>query len=495
MPSGDTDTPFGKLGLTPRAAQPPAPAARPLTEISAEHAAHHAALQAAHGEAMSQDARCRVIGEAVFALATDGGEGETHLGPYLDHAAFPEGTNRCLYEAECSRRKQEPTYDITDQAPRRMARILARGLQATDREATRGAERGAAQAEVRAAEHTDRAHVVWFETTCRGSFVQAAQNADSMPVGAPPNPELVAQRQRLVQFGRMWAIAQHSTPQDAARLAQHMGQLHWERGVPSPVQFIQTTLFSAPGHDSGFSAAFQSAIAAEFDLSPHRVVTGSDYDTAMSATLRDADGQQTPVYSEEAPLRFGIGLEGYLAADGAQMMRATPEHGHAITLDVTRMSPASKGLVASYLGLWKVAEDAGETAFFLDLVQYDLRGQSVLDEFALFRAARILNHTFGGRAGYNGEIIRGTQARGMLRWQAQLRSPKGDASRSDRNRSDTRANLRALAIMDEEGEIDEEVLKAFGDYSRDHWFGAPSFETVQAHLAELFPKKVAKEGA
>ena len=73
------------------------------------------------------------------------------------------------------------------------------------------------------------------------------------------------------------------------------------------------------------------------------------------------------------------------------MMRATPEHGHAITLDVTRMSPASKGLVASYLGLWKVAEDAGETAFFLDLVQYDLRGQSVLDEL---RGRRVLTSAF-----------------------------------------------------------------------------------------------------
>ena len=495
MPSGDADTPFDGLEFTPRVSRPGPRTKRPLTEITAEHAAHQAALQAEHGDAMAREARCQAIGEAVFALATDNGEGEAHLGAYVTHATFPEGINRCLYEAESRRRRQDPSYDITQQAPRRIARTLARGLQATAHETERRAQSDAAQAETLAAAQTDRAHLDWFEITCGGSFVLAAQNAARMPLGTPPHPDLVAQQQRLAQFGRLLSLAKQTAPTDAVRLAHHMGRLRWDRGVPNPVQFIQTTLFNSPDHDSGFSAAFQSAVATEFGLTPHRIVTGSDYDHALSAKALDQDGQEIPAYSEQAPLRFGIGLDGFLSQDGAQWMRATPEHGDAITLNVTHMSPASKGLVASYLGLWKAAEDAGETGFFLDLVQYDLRGQSVLDEFALIRAARILNHTFGGRAGYNGEIILGTQARGMLRWQAQLRSPKGDAGRSDRNRSDTRTNLQALAIMDDEGEIDEDVLKAFGDYSRDNWFGAPTFETVQAHLADLFPEKLPNEHA
>jgi hypothetical protein len=31
------------------------------------------------------------------------------------------------------------------------------------------------------------------------------------------------------------------------------------------------------------------------------------------------------------------------------------------------------------------------------------------------------------------------------------------------------------------------MLRAFGDYSRENWFGAPDYEAVQAHLAGLYP--------
>ncbi len=290
-------------------------------------------------------------------------------------------------------------------------------------------------------------------------------------------------------FVKIFDIAdQH--PDDAPIVRERFNQLDLSQGPPNHVTFIQTAIFSSPDYDSGVSEAMQNAVAAEFKLTPRRIVTGSDYESAMSETTTDADGNEVPVFSEDRPLEFGLGVAGYPSANGEQQfMKASPTHGQAITLDVTSLSPAAKGVAASYLGMWKAAEDAGETDFFLSLAQYDVRGQAVLDEAALYRAARLANYTFGGRTGYDGEIVRGNDAVGLIRWQAQLRSPKGDAGRSDRNASDTRANMQGLGIMDAEGRIDEEVLKAFGDYSRDNWFGAPEYEDVQAHLQGLFPDK------
>lgn len=40
-------------------------------------------------------------------------------------------------------------------------------------------------------------------------------------------------------------------------------------------------------------------------------------------------------------------------------------------------------------------------------------------------------------------------------------------------------------IRDKNGNLDLDVLRAFGNYSRDHWHTAPDYDAVQAHLKKL----------
>jgi hypothetical protein len=220
------------------------------------------------------------------------------------------------------------------------------------------------------------------------------------------------------------------------------------------------------------------------------IKTGTDFENAMNETVLDEDGNQVPAHTESEPLQFGVGLDGFTSDDGeTQYMRATPEHGHAITLDVTNLSPEEKAVLSSYLDTWRMTEDAGESEWLLSLTQYDLRGQSIVDPIKLIEAAQVVNAIYGGFAGYNGEVLRGEQQIGMIRWQAQLRSPKGDAARSDRNTEMTASAMQGLGIQTEDGRLDLDMLRAFGDYSRDNWFSAPNYDAVQAHLAGLFPEK------
>jgi len=343
-------------------------------------------------------------------------------------------------------------------------------------------------AELEAAEAKETSRDSYAEWRAQFSTnTEAVLAADSLETRG--DPKLEAERLRLLGFQRILTIAQHNKA-DGERIAAALNNLDLTNGSSQPRVFIQQFVFSSPDHDSGISEATQAAIAKEFKLTPHRVVTGSDYEDAMNAMVTGEDGKQAPAYPEHNSLKFGVGLEGYTSDNGQQQfMKATPTHGHPITVDVTSFSPGRKALVAGYLDAWRMAEDAGATDFLISMTQYDLRGQSVLDEIQLIKAAQILNALYGGFTGHNGEVLRGGDKIAQTRWMAQLKSPKGDAARSDRNASMTDDALRGLGIRDEKGNLDIDLLRAFGDYSRDNWFGAPDYDAVQAHLTGLFPEK------
>lgn len=472
---------------------------RPESEVVAAGQAADAgvhALEAEHAALEDPERRCADIKIWVEAECDYFG-----IEPKNDPVA--DQITQILFDHEVGQLERgRAEYDVTIDEPRRLNRVIERGFVEVEEVGMveTEAEETATLAGTAAAETEDTGDLkntdmerAEAETSYRDFLTsdeyRSASNANKIALmtSRPDVPE--SEQAKWQAFGDIMRIAQ-AVPEDQAVIVSRLNQLDMSQGAPNPVQFIQSAIFSSADYDSGVSDATQNAIAVEFNLTPRRVVTWSDFSDAMVETKMDADGNEVLVYSDEDPLKFGIGIDGFPSENGSQeFMRATPEHGHTITLDVTKLSPASKGVAASYLGMWKAAEDAGETDFFLDVAQDDIRGQAVLDEASLFRAARIMNYTFGGRAGYNGEISQGNDAVGMIRWQAQLRSPKGDAGRGDNNKSDTRTNLQALAIMDGEGNIDEDVLKAFGDYSRDNWFGAPEYEGLQAHLARLFPEK------
>jgi hypothetical protein len=61
---------------------------------------------------------------------------------------------------------------------------------------------------------------------------------------------------------------------------------------------------------SAVSDAAQAAIAAEFKLTPRAIVTGTDYADAMGETRPGKNGDPVPLYLKDAPLVFGVGVEG-----------------------------------------------------------------------------------------------------------------------------------------------------------------------------------------
>lgn len=312
MSFGGADNPFGGLELTVQGSGTPEQPERPLAEITAEHDASLAAVQAEHGEAMNAEARRQQIGEAVFAMATDGAEGEELLGAYIEHETFPDGMNQCLFEAECRRRESAPEYDITAEDPRRIARMLEMGLHQADRQNDRTDEESA-QAEQ--TEETEETADIEDETADSYQELVAELRAEGKTTVQIINelanhaavPE--AERVKLQGFQRLLAISQRF-PDDAPMLAQRINTLDMSQGVPNPTQFIQTVIFSSPDFDSGFSEAFQSAVATEFNLTPRRPEQPRNA-TEMQTALREGRGTReiTEIRRVEEPPGSGNWVE------------------------------------------------------------------------------------------------------------------------------------------------------------------------------------------
>ena len=73
-------------------------ATRSLDDISKAHVQGQEAVQQQFGAEMDKEARCAEIGSCMLELATTDAEGEKHLAPYLEHKAFPDGTNAVLFD-------------------------------------------------------------------------------------------------------------------------------------------------------------------------------------------------------------------------------------------------------------------------------------------------------------------------------------------------------------------------------------------------------------
>lgn len=475
------------------------PEVRPEAEVMAEGAAQAAAVERLEGEHAAledPERRCADIKLWVEAECDYFG-----IEPKNDPVA--DQLTQILFAHEVKQLDRgRGDYDITTEERRRLDRVVERGFslgadEAAIADASEVVEAEAEETDVIAAQADTEAEVreeVETDASAYEALLQSPEylqksNVDkiAMMTGHPDVPE--SEKAKWASFGRIMAIADR-VPTDAPIIRQRLNQLDMSQGVPDPVQFIQTAIFSSSDIDTGVSAATQEAIAAEFGLTPQRVVTGSDFEDALNTTVTNEDGEPLPAYTDEQPLQFGVGLDGYTDADGeTQYMRATPEHGHGVTLEVTSLSPQEKAILASYLDTWRMTEDAGASEWLLSLTQYDLHGSNVVDPLQLIEAAQVVNAVYGGFAGYNGEVLRGAEQIGMIQWQAQLASPKGDAARSDRNSSMTESAMVGLGIQDETGRVDLDVLRAFGEYSRENWFSAPDYNAVQTHLVALFPEK------
>lgn len=397
-----------------------------------------------------------------------------------------------LCDYEIDKRERTPAFDLTSRPIQFVQRLVNQNLTTVSKDTAINDEEQQAQKEetVKQKKQSTQADYQNFISELiatpewqKLSFIEQMNQL----VTEPAVPE--TEKAKLRQFQKILDLSQ-AVPADQAIIEQRLNTLDFSQGIPSPTAFIQQAIFSSPEYDSGISAATQNAIATEFKLTPRSIKTGSDYTAAMSATKTNANGQVSPAFPESAPLKFRPGLEGFTSNNGQdEFMRATTSHGDRWQVEVTDWTPNDKALAAELLQLWAMTEEAGESGYLMSLTQLDWAATSRIDPLKLKDAAQIINATFGGFSGYNGEIFYGDDELNMIRWQAQLKTPKGDAARSDRNMSMTDDALKGLKIRDNEGNVDLDVLRAFGEYSRDNCFVTPDYEAVQIHLATLFPEK------
>lgn len=306
------------------------------------------------------------------------------------------------------------------------------------------------------------------------------------------NPEMRGIVQRAISTARSLVRA---IPGKEAAIGRLLDQSGLNLAAGSQIDMFAGLLSAAEASDE-FTEEDVEQLRTVLAGSDEAIRTGTDFEDAMNERVLDEEGNEIPAHTAGEPLEFGVGLEGFTSDDGAQQfMRATPEHGQGVTLEVTHLSPEEKAVLASYLDTWRMTEDAGASEWLLSLTQYDLHGQNIVDPIQLIEAAQVVNAVYGGLAGYNGEVLRGPEQVGMIQWQAQLASPKGDAARSDRNPTMTASAMMGLGIQDENGNLDLDVLRAFGEYSRENWFSAPDYEAVQAHLQARFPEKFERPNA
>ncbi|MDJ0627604.1 MAG: hypothetical protein QNJ44_05045 [Rhodobacter sp.] len=212
---------------------------------------------------------------------------------------------------------------------------------------------------------------------------------------------------------------------------------------------------------------------------------GTDVQDELRQTLTTPDGKTVPAHPEDQPYQFREQVQGFARADGSQHLRAVTTHGERVTLDITGWPAADVGRASELLQLWAMTENEGQTGYLTALTKLNWSGTAQIDPIALLQASQVVSALLGHGEGHDGDIFDGRETLGMIRWQAQLANQTGATLRGIRDEGRTHDALIGLGIRDEKGNLDLDVLRAFGDFSRDHWMTAPKFDAVQMHLAKF----------
>lgn len=163
----------------------------------------------------------------------------------------------------------------------------------------------------RAAEAAETARVEATATSYQKAVNELAGRPNNEKIQVLLNDARVpeAYKEQLRAFNQIITIADQ-VPEDAPLIRQRINQLDMSQGVPDPVQFIQSAIFSSTDYDSGVSEATQNAIAAEFGITPTRPARPRNA-TEMQTTLREGRGTQeiTEIQEVEEPPGSGIYVE------------------------------------------------------------------------------------------------------------------------------------------------------------------------------------------
>lgn len=267
---------------------------RTTEEFASAHQADNAAMQAEFGEAMSEEDRSKQIGQAVFELAMNDPEGQECLGQYVEHETFPDGPNKCLYDYEQKKQSTNPDFDVTTQSPKRLARILQRGLVTVEK--TAGIEEKTETAEI--TEEKDASYAAQKELWKNDENWQAKFNQAKVAdmLAHPDVPE--SEKAKWQDFHAILTIAS-ANEVDKAIVTASFEQVDIFN-APSAESFARSFIFDSPDSQikTGVSDATQQAVAESLGITlpKEEPKTGGDvndlYAKGGTETYTDENGEK-----------------------------------------------------------------------------------------------------------------------------------------------------------------------------------------------------------
>ena len=174
-------------------------------------------------------------------------------------------------------------------------------------------------------------------------------------------------------------------------------------------------------------------------------------------------------------------------------MRVTLQNGLSHQQDVTSMSLEDRTALAEYYQIWQIAEASGKSDLLHNSfgLAFDPFASGRLDWSQLRQSRQIIDALLGGWAGSDGKIMSAEGSGAFIAWQMQWLNKIGDASQDNVDIRIADSNLKVLGVKDAKGNINLEIMRAFGHYTQEQYgTGEPSFEALQKHLFKLYPQFV-----
>jgi len=217
------------------------------------------------------------------------------------------------------------------------------------------------------------------------------------------------------------------------------------------------------------------------------IVTGSDAQNSLAETTIDANGNTVPRFTADNKRDFRRGVSGYVEGHGRQMIEARAGD-RMITKDVTGWSGEDVGFLIEMTHMWNMYDGFGVTGFIEDVYKIDF---SILDPIQIMHLRQVLSHLTGSFEGYDGDISNLSEHKTLIQNQARLLSETQTAMGFENSRSGTTKILRRFGLEDEKGNPDLEVIKSFGDYTKQYYGNsAPDQLRLVEYLNRLHPELV-----
>lgn len=406
----------------------------------------------------------------------------------------------CEHEGKQHERGRDD-YDVTQDDPRRLNRIIERGM-ATDAETTETAslETAASQTE---AEQSDEDSETAIETkiteeeeASADSYRKAVEGLEGQPntekIQALIADERVPEtyKEQLRAFNRIMTIAA-VVPGDNAIVTARINQIDMSQGVPDPVGFARSFLFDGPHSHlkSGVSDATQNAIAETLgiDRPAVDVTTGSEMTdvfengvgTRMVRDPETGELREEPIFLEPGEfqdIRDGQSIG--LTESGDRAMRFDEEVGSftvILPVNATSEDMVMYGLAGQMMSQLHNVNMAEMMYPGRNLLE---RGGGVLDirmpdDFN--RTQQLCQLFFGAMAGFNGELMDQSDLN-RIPYLMQFKNEKGDAVIGDVNPEQMRADYRRQGIIDAGGNFDWDLFATMVEANRlALWTGEENF--------------------